>query len=225
MLGEFAQYFSANPYISGVIMILLNVGTSYLMQDIMPVANRLFKYRWVRRLVFFAIFFTATRNLLISIVLTVIATMVLDMFLNEDSRFCLIPYECRQRQTTAGAGAGAASSAAAPARSAAAAATAPAAATATATIASPEHRNNSTQGEGNAAAASTHSVPEATLPKPAFVPTRTLPSTTTTAASEHFANATAAKTVTMTARPPPRRSLTRQERFEQNVQRFVRAAR
>jgi hypothetical protein len=98
MLTDVAQYFATSPYISGLMMILLNVGTSFLMQDIMPIAKRFFQYKWMRRLVFFAVFFTATRNFIISVILTVSATLVLDLFLNETSRFCLIPYESRQTQ-------------------------------------------------------------------------------------------------------------------------------
>tara|TARA_Y200000002_G_C22671173_1_gene660102 strand:- start:133 stop:495 length:363 start_codon:yes stop_codon:yes gene_type:complete len=77
-------------------MILLNVGSSFLMQDIMPVMGRFFQNIWIRRLVFFAIFFTATRNLLTSILLTLIFTLIIDLFLNEKSSFCMIPYEYRQ---------------------------------------------------------------------------------------------------------------------------------
>ena len=96
----FAHSFSSNVYVAGVVMILLNVGTSYLMQDLAPLAHRVFSFVWVRRLVFFAIFFTATRNLLVSIVLTVVFTLLVDVFLNESSAYCLIPYEFRTGTTT-----------------------------------------------------------------------------------------------------------------------------
>lgn len=98
-VGAFAQAFSSNVYISGIVMILLNCGTSYLMQDITPITHRLFSSFWVRRLVFFAIFFTATRDLKVSLVLMVIFTLLVDMFLNEKSQFCLIPYQYRQQQS------------------------------------------------------------------------------------------------------------------------------
>ncbi len=93
-----AQAFSANIYVSGIVMVLLNVGTSYLMQDLMPIANRMFAFVWVRRLVFFAIFFTATRDLRVSVLLTIMFTLLVDVFLNEDSDYCLIPYEWRQER-------------------------------------------------------------------------------------------------------------------------------
>ena len=98
VIAPFAQAFSANIYVSGIVMVLLNVGTSYLMQDLMPIANRMFAFVWVRRLVFFAIFFTATRDLRVSVLLTIMFTLLVDVFLNEDSDYCLIPYEWRQER-------------------------------------------------------------------------------------------------------------------------------
>ena len=96
-VGAFTQAFSSNVYVSGLIMILLNAGSSYLMQDLTPITHRIFSSVWVRRLVFFAIFFTATRDLKVSIVLMIVFTLLVDLFLNEDSQFCLIPYEYRQK--------------------------------------------------------------------------------------------------------------------------------
>ena len=94
-LSALSQAFSSNMYVSALVMILLNVGTSYLMQDLMPIAHRIFSVLWVRRLVFFAIFFTATRDLKVSLLLMIVFTLLVDVFLNEHSDYCLIPYEHR----------------------------------------------------------------------------------------------------------------------------------
>jgi hypothetical protein len=94
-LASLSQAFAGNVYISGLVMILLNVGTSFLMQDMMPLAQRVFANVWVRRLVFFAIFFTATRDLVASVLLTVAFTLLVDMFLNERSAYYLLPDEYR----------------------------------------------------------------------------------------------------------------------------------
>lgn len=91
-----AHAFSSSIYVNGLLMILLNTGTAYLMQDIMPLANRVFAVVWMRRLVFFAIFFTATRHLWISLLLTLLCTLLIDVLLNEKSAFCLLPYEWRE---------------------------------------------------------------------------------------------------------------------------------
>jgi len=90
-LSELPVALTNSPYFSGLVMIVLNAGTSYLMQDLAPAVNQVFQHRWMRRAVFFAIFFTATRNFAVSVVLTVVAAVSLDLLLNPASRFCLLP--------------------------------------------------------------------------------------------------------------------------------------
>lgn len=95
LIAQLASSVAGNKYTAGVMMIMLNIGTSYLVQDLLPLANRLFQHRWARRIVFFVIFFTATRDLMASLILTIVCTLLLDFVLNEQSRYCLIPYACR----------------------------------------------------------------------------------------------------------------------------------
>ena len=106
-LASLSQAFAGNVYISGLVMILLNVGTSFLMQDMMPLAQRVFANVWVRRLVFFAIFFTATRDLVASVLLTVAFTLLVDVFLNEQSAYYLLPDEYRTPAASGTVGGGA----------------------------------------------------------------------------------------------------------------------
>jgi hypothetical protein len=105
-LASLSQAFAGNVYISGLVMILLNVGTSFLMQDMMPLAQRVFANVWVRRLVFFAIFFTATRDLVASVLLTVAFTLLVDVFLNEQSAYYLLPDEYRTPAASGAVGGG-----------------------------------------------------------------------------------------------------------------------
>lgn len=98
VLSPFAHAFSGNMYVSGIIMILLNAGTSHLMRDLTPITDRVFSVVWMRRLVLFAIFFTAIRHLWISILLTLIFTLFIDVLFNENSSYCLIPYDWRVRR-------------------------------------------------------------------------------------------------------------------------------
>ena len=84
-----------NQYVIGFMVLLMNFGMSHLAQDVMPVANRIFNHRWARRALLFVVFYTSTRNLVVSAVLTLATTLLLDALLNEDSRYCLIPFRCR----------------------------------------------------------------------------------------------------------------------------------
>lgn len=88
----------SSPYVAGIIMLFLNAGTSFLMQDISPVVHSVFRHVWARRLVFFAIFFTATRNVYISVLLTLVFVLVIDFALNPQSRFYLVPRSLTDRE-------------------------------------------------------------------------------------------------------------------------------
>lgn len=96
VMAPLSDTFNSNVYVTSVVLIIMNMGSSYLMQDLVPLANRMFAYRWVRRIVFFAIMFTSTRNLAVSILLTLVFTLAVDVLLNESSAYCLLPYEWRQ---------------------------------------------------------------------------------------------------------------------------------
>jgi hypothetical protein len=98
-LSVLTQLTGSSLYVNGIIMLFLNVGTAFLMQDITPAVQQFFQAKWARRLVFFAIFFTATRHLGTSILLTILSVLLLDFFLNPTSRLYILPRaERRQRR-------------------------------------------------------------------------------------------------------------------------------
>lgn len=80
-----------NPYIVGISAILLNVASVYVFMDITPSQKKLIKSKLVRRITFFLIILTATKNVVTSLMLTA-AFVILNMGLfHEESRFCIIP--------------------------------------------------------------------------------------------------------------------------------------
>ena len=82
-------------YGAGLLMLIVNVGTSLLMQDLIPVFAKIFSNFWIKRLLFFFIFFSATRDALVSLILTIITVCIVDFALNEKSTFCIIPNQFR----------------------------------------------------------------------------------------------------------------------------------
>lgn len=80
-----------NPYIVGVSAILLNVASAYVFVDMTPSQKKLMKSKLIRRITFFLIILTATKDLVRSLFLTA-AFVVLNMGLfNERSKLCVIP--------------------------------------------------------------------------------------------------------------------------------------
>jgi hypothetical protein len=91
IISSFLTTTNNNKFMNGILVILVNIGTNYLMQDIVPVVNKIFRLFWIKRLVLLIIFYLATRDWIVSIILAVVFSLVVDVFLNEKSRYCVVP--------------------------------------------------------------------------------------------------------------------------------------
>jgi hypothetical protein len=91
IISSFLTTTNNNKFMNGILVILVNIGTNYLMQDIVPVVNKIFRLFWIKRLVLLIIFYLATRDWVVSIILAVVFSVIVDVFLNEKSRYCVVP--------------------------------------------------------------------------------------------------------------------------------------
>ena len=80
-----------SPLVSGICMLLLNVGSRYINLGFSKTQEAFLRDKLGKELLIFAICFTATRNLPLSIVLTGSFIILADYVLNEKSKYCLIP--------------------------------------------------------------------------------------------------------------------------------------
>ena len=74
---------------SGMLMILMNMGSKHIMAELTPVQDKMLASIAVKRIVLFAIFFMATRDFVCSLALTIICTVFLSFLLNEHSAYYL----------------------------------------------------------------------------------------------------------------------------------------
>lgn len=76
---------------AGCIMLMSNIGGRYLSLDMPNNIEKLFSsYYILRCIVLFSIFFMATRDIKISIVLSLLFFIITKFFINEKSSFCLL---------------------------------------------------------------------------------------------------------------------------------------
>jgi len=71
-------------------MILMNLGSKYVSMELSEVQEEFLSRKLIRRILVFAIFFMATRDVLVSIILTGIFILFIGSLLNDNSKFCLI---------------------------------------------------------------------------------------------------------------------------------------
>lgn len=81
-----------NKYFFGMVMLLLNTGSRYIEIDFFSKnQRRIFNTTLLRRLLIFTICFTATRDIIVSLIITgCFIIFVMNLF-NEESDYCVLP--------------------------------------------------------------------------------------------------------------------------------------
>jgi hypothetical protein len=74
----------------GIAMIMFNLGSKYIIMDISKNQEQFFKNIIIRRLTLFCIFFVATRDVFISLVLTAVFVVLAFGLFNHDSKYCIL---------------------------------------------------------------------------------------------------------------------------------------
>jgi len=80
-----------NLFFSGCAMFIMNIGSKYIIHEIPDTIDYYFmNYKIFRYIVIFCIAFISTRNIKISILLTLVFILVFNFLIETNSKFCLI---------------------------------------------------------------------------------------------------------------------------------------
>lgn len=74
----------------GIAMIIFNIGSKYIVLDISKNHEQFFKNIIIRRITLFCIFFVATRDVFVSLVLTAVFVILAFGLFNQDSKYCIL---------------------------------------------------------------------------------------------------------------------------------------
>ena len=80
-----------NKYLIGIVMVIINLGARFIVNELNEEQKKLINSKYLRRIIIFLVIFMATRDIVISLVLTVIVILVIFEFFNEDSEYSLVP--------------------------------------------------------------------------------------------------------------------------------------
>ena len=89
-----------NTYLSGILFLLLNIGSKFVTIELSPTQQAFFRNTIVRQLLIFSIVWVGTKDLVVSLVLTGTFIILTRFILNENSQFCIIPDSLIQRIDT-----------------------------------------------------------------------------------------------------------------------------
>lgn len=82
---------NSSAYFSGIMMLLLNIGSKYITIDLSKNQEQLFKNNIMRQILIFSIIWIGTKDIIVSLVLTAVFVILADYLFNEKSSFCIIP--------------------------------------------------------------------------------------------------------------------------------------
>jgi hypothetical protein len=82
---------NASKILLGVAALAFNFGSRFLMADMTPVQQRMMQHPMFKRAIVFCMFFITTRDFLLSTTLALVTIVAMEAFLNEGSKFCIMP--------------------------------------------------------------------------------------------------------------------------------------
>ena len=82
---------NSSKFFAGIMMILLNIGSKYITVKLSKSQEAYLRNYVLREILIFAIVFTATKDVYISLILTAVFFVLTQHLFNEESRICILP--------------------------------------------------------------------------------------------------------------------------------------
>lgn len=83
------QFLNTSPFISGCVMLMMNLGGKYISMDIPDGMNFFFSHPWIRKLTVLCIAFVATRNIKTALLISLLFILFSRFLMNEKSKCCI----------------------------------------------------------------------------------------------------------------------------------------
>jgi hypothetical protein len=93
-------FLNSSRFFAGVVMILLNIGSKFISVQFSKSTEEYLKFSITKQILVFAMAWMATRDIYTSLVLTAVFVVLSEYLFNEESRFCIVPYQYRVLNST-----------------------------------------------------------------------------------------------------------------------------
>ena len=91
MIGfELLNSLNSSKYFTGVMMIILNLGSRFLVMELSENQQQMLSNKIIRRFVMFTVVFIATKDIYVSLVITAIFIVLVSGLFNENSNYCIV---------------------------------------------------------------------------------------------------------------------------------------
>ena len=82
---------------AGIIMILLNIGSKYIVMELSDTHEEFFNNVIIRRIIVFTVVFTATRDIITSLILTAVFILLVSGLFNENSKYYVLKKKSKKK--------------------------------------------------------------------------------------------------------------------------------
>ena len=90
IVEHYINFLNSSKIFAGCVMLLMNLGGRYIVNELPGNMEKIFDTPWIRRLIIFSLFFFTTRDIKISILLTLAFILIFKFLLDEKSKFCIL---------------------------------------------------------------------------------------------------------------------------------------
>ena len=90
--------FNNNKYLWGISLLLLNLGSRHIVTDLGKFNESILAHEVVKKFILWSMFFVATRDVLVSCVLTFCFSIIAYGLFNENSKYSLVPNDQKFKQ-------------------------------------------------------------------------------------------------------------------------------
>ena len=94
-INQHVIFLNNNKFFAGVVMILLNIGSKFIMVEFSKSTQEYMKYTVCKQILVFAMAWMGTRDIYTSLGLTAIFTILSEYLFNEESPLCVVPPKYR----------------------------------------------------------------------------------------------------------------------------------
>jgi hypothetical protein len=93
---KFLYSLNDSKFFAGIIMLVMNIGSKYIVVELSRTQESFMKYTLGRLLLIFSILWIGTRDIVTSLLLTAVFVLLVDYLFNENSRYCIIPEKYKE---------------------------------------------------------------------------------------------------------------------------------
>jgi len=84
---------SANKYILGIMILLINLGARYIGNELNEFSHKVLNHKFARRFLIFLVIWMGSRDIIVSLVITTCFILISNTLLNEQSDYCILPID------------------------------------------------------------------------------------------------------------------------------------